>query len=280
MSYAGLHLRSRQLRRRRLSDLAAQERQRSSYTPNRRARTELPGGGNLRPHSCSHRSTARNVTVLIDVRRDFLRPVNRRILATPWIRLRRMSHRGFVDTYPGGTGGHGRASRRVLPCGPAPLLHHRGRAEKQALDTGVHSGWVRTGESFKAYAKGSRADGSINPVCRFYGPNRVTGCAGPRFPLLLGATYGRMRDRVRRFGGLAMESDNVFQINLPDTTTGACPSRNRSGLSTVESAGRLQPPLHDEAWRSKRRCLLRLSRGGLRSGRCRNVRGAVAAPPQ
>jgi hypothetical protein len=40
--------------------------------------------------------------------------------------------------------------------------------EKQDLDTGVHAGWVRTGESFKAYATGSSAGGTINPVCRYY----------------------------------------------------------------------------------------------------------------
>lgn len=48
-------------------------------------------------------------------------------------------------------------------------------AEKQALDTGVNPGWQRTGESFKAYAAGSRAGGSINPVCRFYSPPIIDG---------------------------------------------------------------------------------------------------------
>jgi hypothetical protein len=53
-------------------------------------------------------------------------------------------------------------------------------AEKRDLDNGVHRGWVRTGESFTAYATGSCAGGPINPVCRYYGdPLR-----GPRFPLL------------------------------------------------------------------------------------------------
>ena len=43
-------------------------------------------------------------------------------------------------------------------------------AEKQNLDTGVHSGWLRTGHSFKAYAAGSNPSDSINPVCRYYSP--------------------------------------------------------------------------------------------------------------
>src|SRR5207247_6613330 len=51
-------------------------------------------------------------------------------------------------------------------------------AERQDLDAGVHPGWVRTGESFKAYATGSAggpisnspsAIGLRNPVCRYYG---------------------------------------------------------------------------------------------------------------
>ena len=42
-------------------------------------------------------------------------------------------------------------------------------AEKADLDTGVHPGWERTEEWFKAYASGSSASGSINPVCRYYG---------------------------------------------------------------------------------------------------------------
>jgi len=43
-------------------------------------------------------------------------------------------------------------------------------AEKLTLDTDVHAGWLRTGESFKAYAKGSSTGGSVSPVCRFYSP--------------------------------------------------------------------------------------------------------------
>jgi len=39
--------------------------------------------------------------------------------------------------------------------------------EKQDLDTGIHPGWMRTGESFKAFATASSAGGSINPACRF-----------------------------------------------------------------------------------------------------------------
>ena len=39
-----------------------------------------------------------------------------------------------------------------------------------AFDSGVLGGWMRTGESFKAYAKGSNPSSTVNPVCRFYSP--------------------------------------------------------------------------------------------------------------
>jgi hypothetical protein len=92
-------------------------------------------------------------------------------------------------------------------------------AEKQLLDTGVHSGWERTGESFKAYATGSRPDGSISPVCRYYGaPER--GLDSHFFSAHAGeceGVFGQLASQWR------LESDNVFQINLPDVATGACP---------------------------------------------------------
>ena len=33
----------------------------------------------------------------------------------------------------------------------------------------MFAGWARTGEGFKAYAAGSYNDGTVRPVCRFYG---------------------------------------------------------------------------------------------------------------
>jgi hypothetical protein len=98
-------------------------------------------------------------------------------------------------------------------------------AEKQLLDTGVHPGWERTGESFRAYATGSRPDGSVNPVCRYYGkPER--GLDSHFY-----SAYGKTVETtecvsvfVKFRSDWLLESDNVFQINLPDTETGACPS--------------------------------------------------------
>jgi hypothetical protein len=100
-------------------------------------------------------------------------------------------------------------------------------AEKQALDTGVHPGWQRTGESFKAYAAGSRAGGSINPVCRFYSPPIIeveeqdeVGADSHFFSADAGECMTVFR-KLWSFWG--WPQDNVFQIDLPDKKTGACP---------------------------------------------------------
>jgi Repeat of unknown function (DUF5648) len=87
--------------------------------------------------------------------------------------------------------------------------------EKNDLDTGKHPGWMRTEESFKAYATGSSASGSINPVCRYYRSNSHFYSADPDECLRVFWTFS---------SGWQLESDNVFQINLPDKMTGACPT--------------------------------------------------------
>lgn len=91
--------------------------------------------------------------------------------------------------------------------------------EKQLLDTGAHPGWERTGESFKAYATGSRPDGSISPVCRYYGaPERGLDSH------FYSADAGECESVYVRYPSeWLLESDNVFQIDLPDMATGACP---------------------------------------------------------
>jgi hypothetical protein len=92
-------------------------------------------------------------------------------------------------------------------------------AEKQLLDTGVYPGWERTGESFKAYATGSSADGLINPVCRYYGDAEQ----GLNSHFFSADLYECVTMVVTFSVAWLFESDNVFQINLPDRVTGACP---------------------------------------------------------
>ena len=98
-------------------------------------------------------------------------------------------------------------------------------AEKQLLDTGV--GWQRTGESFKAYAKGSSTGDSINPVCRYYSPGIIETDVGIVAGLdshFFSADAGECFSVFQHYAFFwLLENDNAFQINLPDKTNGACP---------------------------------------------------------
>jgi hypothetical protein len=102
-------------------------------------------------------------------------------------------------------------------------------AEKQALDDGLHGEWRRTGESFRAYAKGSSTSGSVNPVCRFYSPvrrliNDVEYWEGSNSHFFTADASECMTVADRWWYAWLMEGDNVFQIDLPDKTSGACPA--------------------------------------------------------
>lgn len=101
-------------------------------------------------------------------------------------------------------------------------------AEKQDLDTGVQPGWQRTGESFKAYTAGSRAGGSINPVCRFYSPPIISpedvvqpGADSHFFSADASECLAVFRKWWWFWGS---PDDNVFQIDVPDRESGACPA--------------------------------------------------------
>ena len=112
-------------------------------------------------------------------------------------------------------------------------------AEKRALDTGVHPGWERTGESFKAYASESitgpisplvryQAGGYINPVCRYYGDplrglNSHFHSADAAECALVQINYGSDW-QMGVLGDWLFESENVFQITLPVKVNGACPA--------------------------------------------------------
>ena len=168
----------------------------------------------------------RSTTVLIDVCRDCPRPVP----------AMGFSRDAFVDYYSTGPSRRIIAGSLVLTPVEPPVtivqvdeFYHRGlrhyfitadAAEKQLLDSGVQPGWERTRESFKAYATGTRAGGSINPVCRYYGlPERGLNSH------FYSADAGDCVSVFVTFPSeWLLESDNVFQINLPDKATGACPS--------------------------------------------------------
>jgi len=86
------------------------------------------------------------------------------------------------------------------------------------LDGGLTPGWTRTGLSFLAFAIGSSGGGpSASPVCRFFAPSATT------------HFYSAIALECRNVAiDLAttwvMEAGNVFQMELPNTITGACPA--------------------------------------------------------
>ncbi|MBN8477640.1 MAG: hypothetical protein J0L91_01605 [Burkholderiales bacterium] len=86
------------------------------------------------------------------------------------------------------------------------------------LDTGVLPGWARTGQAFSAFAPGSPNDVPIRPVCRFYGLPSA-GLAS-HFYSADPAECLRVFDLFP--SSWQVEAGNVFQVALPDTSTGAC----------------------------------------------------------
>ncbi len=92
--------------------------------------------------------------------------------------------------------------------------------EISALDNRVIPGWQRTGESFNAYATGS--DGSVGrvPACRDYG-SPTAGLDSHFYT----ASALECLDVITKFAGAwLLESGEVFQINLPNIYSGACPA--------------------------------------------------------
>ena len=88
------------------------------------------------------------------------------------------------------------------------------------LDNGVHKGWARTGQSFHTYAAGSTGRPGRQPVCRAYG-NPAVGLDSHFYS----ASEGECFDTLGKFAGAwLLEASEVFQMDLPDTTTGACPA--------------------------------------------------------
>jgi hypothetical protein len=84
-----------------------------------------------------------------------------------------------------------------------------------ALDSGRFAGWVRTGLTFKAYPQATLG---ASPVCRFY------------IPPALGDSHFYSGSPVEcaetqaKFPLFVEESPNVMYVDLPDTTSGACPA--------------------------------------------------------
>jgi hypothetical protein len=99
------------------------------------------------------------------------------------------------------------------------------------LDNGVHVGWARTGESFNGYGIGSTGDTDRRPVCRAYG-SPAAGLdthfysASPD-ECLASLQNGSGNDLGTGWVQAAswiLEANEVFEMDLPDPRTGACPT--------------------------------------------------------
>ena len=91
--------------------------------------------------------------------------------------------------------------------------------EANALDTGIHVGWTRTGYQFTAYSTTSMG-AQVSSVCRFYGL--------PEAGLDSHFYTGSLDECAAVFTTFAaswkLESGNVFRVQMPVFSTGACPA--------------------------------------------------------
>jgi hypothetical protein len=87
------------------------------------------------------------------------------------------------------------------------------------LDDGTFRGWARTGQTFNAYGVGSTGRTGRRPVCREYGL--------PIYALdshFYSASPDECMATLANTGGAwGLEASEVFQMDLPDAATGACP---------------------------------------------------------
>jgi hypothetical protein len=91
-------------------------------------------------------------------------------------------------------------------------------AEAAALDSGAIPGWTRTGYQFTAYAS-APLGASVSPVCRFYGLPQ----AGLNSHFY-SASLAECAAVLTRFpASWQLESNDVFQVQVPDLATGDCP---------------------------------------------------------
>ncbi len=90
------------------------------------------------------------------------------------------------------------------------------------LDSGFFVGWQRTQQVFKVLESSDTSPGA-SPVCRFYG----SPAAGLDSHFYSASPVECAEVKQKFPTAWLLESDNVFQAYLPNTTTGACPSNTR-----------------------------------------------------
>jgi len=93
-------------------------------------------------------------------------------------------------------------------------------AEIQALDSGRFPGWVRTGSAFSVYVDSGQDLLGTTPVCRLYG--RPEAGLDSHF---FSATPQECQAVIDRFSAAwILETDALFEMQLPDAGTGVCPA--------------------------------------------------------
>ena len=123
----------------------------------------------------------------------------------------------------------------TMPTGPVPAVaraveyFHSGlrhyfvtadAAEIDALDSGRFPGWGRTGMSFNVVDPAANTSGMASAVCRYYG--------SPAYGLnthFYSASPDECAAVHRQWPNeWILESSNVFQVYMPNTSTGMCPA--------------------------------------------------------
>lgn len=123
----------------------------------------------------------------------------------------------------------------TMPMGPVPAVsraveyYHAGlghyfitanAAEIEALDAGRFEGWQRTALSFNVVDPAADTGGASVPVCRYYG-NPAYGLDTHFYAASAeecAAVHERWPDQWQ------LESNNVFQVYLPNRASGTCPA--------------------------------------------------------
>ncbi len=92
--------------------------------------------------------------------------------------------------------------------------------ETTVLDTGVISGWLRTGQWFWAFPGTGNPGPGHSPVCRFYGLP-----AAGLDSHFYSASPAECAAVLERFpNDWVLESSDLFDVVLPNTGTGSCPA--------------------------------------------------------
>ncbi|MEO5699617.1 MAG: hypothetical protein ABIS17_08290, partial [Casimicrobiaceae bacterium] len=92
-------------------------------------------------------------------------------------------------------------------------------AEIAMLDGGGFAGWQRTGERWTVYRSAPGAAARGTPVCRFYGRPEV----GLDSHFYSGSPAECATVHAKFASSWLLESDDVFEAQLPHASTGRCP---------------------------------------------------------